>query len=138
MAPFLWDHFEFINQIFGDPTVRAIICKLFPRKDGVVFGVLKNVPFGLNNSSPHHVLVNRSDGTLAWCSIASGIQNPDVFRNDTLCQTYTLMKYLNIPIKGDRTQVQQAAVRMYFALLKHGPFYRKIMWYLNTHTLFYV
>lgn len=135
LADFSWLHYEFINQIFGDPAVRVIVAQLFAPCDSPW-------SFGVETSQSrygghHHILVDTHNGNI-WCSKKRGLQNDALRPHDTLCQTYTLMKYLGVPMVGDRKQVQLAAVAMYRNILRHRQFEEQLIAYLDTHIIFSV
>lgn len=127
------EHYTFINQIFGDATVRDIIATVFKNKkyDFLVEEVPEN---GLFERGYHHILVNKKkpDETL-YCSVAERHQVPLKNIHDTLCQTYSLLKYLNKPLDdifdNDRLSsrekmyfVHDRMIDMYKNLIKNKKF----------------
>ena len=116
-------HYTYINQIFGDATVRKIIEEEYPTT--WEFKVAKAGPeFG---NSFHHTVRDREDPQLIVCSGVDGVQDLNKNVNDTLCQSYSLMNFFEIPIqlseeKGKLKQIyhetnQMAMVKMYRDLL---------------------
>ena len=116
-------HYTYINQIFGDATVRKIIEEEYPTT--WEFKVAKAGPeFG---NSFHHTVRDREDPGLIICSGIDGVQDLTKNVNDTLCQSYSLMNFFEIPIqlseeKGKLKQIyhetnQRAMVQMYRDLL---------------------
>jgi hypothetical protein len=116
-------HYTYINQIFGDATVRKIIEEEYPTT--WEFKVAKAGPeFG---NSFHHTVKDREQPDLFICSGEDGVQDLHKNINDTLCQSYSLMNYFEIPIqlsedKGKLKQIyhetnQRAMVQMYRDLL---------------------
>ena len=116
-------HYTYINQIFGDATVRKIIEEEYPTT--WEFKVAKAGPeFG---NSFHHTVRDREDPQLIVCSGVDGVQDLNKNVNDTLCQSYSLMNYFEIPIqlseeKGKLKQIyhetnQKAMIQMYRDLL---------------------
>ena len=112
-------HYTYINQIFGDATVRQIIEEEYPT--AWEFKVEKAGPeFG---NSFHHTVIDREDPDLFVCSVMDEIQDLHKNLNDTLCQSYSLMNYFEIPIqasgkKGEQKEIaqeqnQMAMVQMY-------------------------
>jgi hypothetical protein len=116
-------HYTYINQIFGDATVRKIIEEEYPTT--WEFKVAKAGPeFG---NSFHHTVRDREQPDLFICSGEDGVQDLHKNVNDTLCQSYSLMNYFEIPIqlseeKGKLNQIyhetnQMAMIQMYRDLL---------------------
>jgi hypothetical protein len=116
-------HYTYINQIFGDAGVRQIIEEEYPTT--WEFKVAKAGPeFG---NSFHHTVRDREDPKLIICSGEDGVQDLNKNVNDTLCQSYSLMNFFEIPIqlsedKGKLKQIyhetnQRAMVQMYRDLL---------------------
>lgn len=131
-------HYTFINQIFGDLTVREDIQALYPN----AFMVLDVEPAGdgLEPGSMHHIiniLDERKAKIGTWCSIHGcnvprysdkpKLQDLEKDENDTLCQSYTLLKYLSPekPIPRGRKRVQLAMVNMYESLINNDAFLEK-------------
>lgn len=116
-------HYTYINQIFGDATVRQIIEEEYPTT--WEFKVAKAGPeFG---NSFHHTIIDREDPDLFVCSVMDEIQDLHKNVNDTLCQSYSLMNYFEIPIqasgkKGEQKEIaqeknQMAMIQMYRDIL---------------------
>jgi hypothetical protein len=116
-------HYTYINQIFGDASVRRIIEEEYPTT--WEFKVAKAGPeFG---NSFHHTVRDREDPQLIVCSGIDGVQDLNKNVNDTLCQSYSLMNFFEIPIqlseeKGKLKQIyhetnQKAMIQMYRDLL---------------------
>ena len=115
------EHYTYINQIFGDETVREIIKEMYVERDWDFAVEDANADFEYSN---HHVLVKKgkTGEDIKWCSVDEEYQNIHVNKNDTLCQSYTLMKYLNKPIARGMKQRQMDMVRMYRNILKKEYF----------------
>jgi hypothetical protein len=116
-------HYTYINQIFGDATVRQIIEEEYPTT--WEFKVAKAGPeFG---NSFHHTVRDREQPDLFVCSGVDGVQDLHKNVNDTLCQSYSLMNYFEIPIqlseeKGTLKKIyhetnQKAMAQMYRDIL---------------------
>ena len=105
-------HYTYINQVFGDGTVRQIIEEEYPTT--WEFNVAKSGPeFG---DSYHHTIKDR-DTKEVVCSVMDGDQDLDKDVNDTLCQSYSLMNYFEIPIPNDQKEKQMAMIQMYRDIL---------------------
>ena len=96
-------HTAFINQIFGDITVREIIKECFPKKG--FFTVEKGEGAFLHSS--HHVF-SPSKYAKKICSADNRYQNTDTDTNDTLCQSYSLMSYFEMNF--DKTPSDVASI----------------------------
>jgi len=155
---FSLDHFNYINQIFGDQTVRGIISNVFSnRKYG--FRIEKTIKDSAGNEISktyiddedddddydkeddenkiielHHILYkNDTNGTKKRkktitktldnvCSYANGHQDNTVNINDTLCQSYSLLTYFDIPIHPDQKQRQMDMIKLYRHILQNTKF----------------
>ena len=111
------EHYTYINQIFGDISVREIISEVFPSSSKYKFKAL--VGEGAFEGSYHHVLKR---GKKTICSVDAGHQNIDIDVNDTLCQSYSLLSYFNIEIPSDKKEKQIAMVKMYRTMLNNSKF----------------
>ena len=118
-------HYTYINQIFGDISVREIIKEIYPN-DKFNFVVLKaNVRDNFENHSLHHVLEYVKSGR-HLCSVQQKHQDLTKNLNDTLCQSYSLMNYFGIKISRVRRKKQEDMVRMYKTLLNNDDFVKKL------------
>lgn len=122
---FSYEHYTYINQIFGDATVREIITEMYAKRDWKFAVEKANADFEYSN---HHILEKKGkDGeTVKWCSVAEGFQNILINKNDTLCQSYTLMKYLNKPIVTNMKKRQMDMIKMYRNLIKREYFKEEV------------
>lgn len=120
-------HYSYINQIFGDQSVREIIQEVMKKKGTLL--VEKSGPEFEN--SFHHVFKPAKRNSMVVCSANERYQNIDVDENDTLCQSYSLMAYLQIPFdktpSADATVEQKhskhlAMIAMYRDILKNENF----------------
>jgi hypothetical protein len=118
-------HMSYINQIFGDQTVRIIIQEIFQNPGTLI--VEDGGPAFMDSN--HHVYVTEAGKKV--CSVEMGYQNLNVDINDTLCQSYSLMSYLNIPF--DKTSSitaspskkkarQMTMINMYRTILNNEQF----------------
>lgn len=112
-------HYTFINQIFGDMTVRSIISEVFPN-DKYYFDV-EEANDDFDNNSDHHIL-RRKTTNKSVCSVKQGYQNLLKNKNDTLCQSYSLMTYFGIKISPIRKKRQQDMCNMYRKILSNKEF----------------
>jgi hypothetical protein len=105
-------HFTYINQIFGDATVRQIIEEEYPTT--YEFAVEKT---GADfEHSFHHTVKDRGDDTII-CSVLDGYQDIYKNKNDTLCQSYSLLNYFDIDIPDNKKERQMAMIQMYRDIL---------------------
>jgi hypothetical protein len=121
-------HMSYINQIFGDQSVREIIQETYGFEGELV---VEDSPFMHTN---HHVYYDNRGKKL--CSVELGYQDNKIDINDTLCQSYSLMKYMNIPfdnqpsVKADvsmKYNKQIAMIQMYRMLLNNVELRDKII-----------
>ena len=116
------EHYTFINQVFGDLTVREVIEEMNPQIDWRF--EVEDADEAFENSN-HHVLIKtlKNGKIVKWCSVDEGLQNILVNKNDTLCQSYSLLKFFNKPLAiDDMKEIQSEMVRMYKELLKQRKF----------------
>ena len=123
LEKFSKEHFTYINQIFGDQTLREIISEIKPNNEFEFSIEATGEDF---EHSFHHVLVNKKS-KVHICSVDSGYQNLLVNKNDTLCQSYSLMTYFKKPINPDQKKRQLDMIAMYKKLLSN----KKIIAELN-------
>ena len=120
-------HYSYINYIFGDETVRSIIQEVM-EKPGKLIVESSGPEF---ENSFHHVFKAGRTKASIICSGKEGYQNIDIDENDTLCQSYSLMRYLQLPF--DTTPSEYATleqkrskhmemIAMYRDLLKNDKF----------------
>ena len=129
---FSFKHYTFINQIFGDETIREIISEIFPNNNyEFVIETIEddNEDF---EGGIHHVLYDvSSNSPEKWCSVDEKYQDMDINIHDTLCQSYTLLKYRNKSIvKGQKEdkqkQRQMTMVKMYREILDNSDFLNEL------------
>ena len=119
------DHYTYINQIFGDLTVRQIIKEIYAPRDWNFVAIPQTE--GRFRGSYHHVLEKKGKNgeIIQWCSVDEELQ-VDINENDTLCQSYTLLKYLNKPIDKNMKKRQMEMVKMYRNILKRDDFKKEL------------
>jgi len=118
-------HFTYINQIFGDETIRQIITEIFGNN------VNKHLKFMVEKTNAdfehsfHHVLFDKKKKNTI-CSVDNGFQNLNININDTLCQSYTLLTYFNKPINPSQKQRQMDMINMYREILSNERFIKEL------------
>jgi hypothetical protein len=131
LESFSKQHFTYINQIFGDQTIRQLISEVFPNK---------KYSFEIEETgeefehSFHHILFVNSKSTKKdkasipsiVCSVKNMQQNTNVNINDTLCQSYSLLTYFNIDIDPDQKQKQLDMIQLYRHILNNRTFIKKL------------
>ena len=62
------------------------------------------------------------------CSVAGKYQNIYINKNDTLCQSYTLLRYLgyNFNLKMTRKEIQSRMCQMYKKIIENGEDYENL------------
>jgi hypothetical protein len=130
-------HLTYINQIFGDLSVREIIAeKYYILQQQVneefninitntqpIYDFSKTTLMGRDGLTEHHLLT--TNGSIK-CSIEDNIQNIDVDINDTLCQSYSLLNYFHIPIATDKKERQMQMIKLYKVLLHNSEFIEEL------------
>ena len=121
-------HYTYINQIFGDITVREIIAEIFPNKK-YSFRV-EQAGEGFEQNTDHHILFDETNNkTICSTKIrCNGHICQDIRRdvNDTLCQSYSLLTYMNRKIKRGKKERQMEMIRMYREILDSPEFIKKL------------
>ena len=143
-------HMTYINQIFGDESIRDIIQEVFPMGGKLVIEPadenfeysVHHVYYADDDEEPDHELTLEEEEarpadfvTTKVCSVTNGYQDLEADENDTLCQSYSLMAFLevefdNTPSK-DATRAQKyekhkAMIKMYRDILDFPDFYWKL------------
>lgn len=121
-------HYTYINQIFGDVTVREIISEIFPNKR-YSFRV-ETAGEGFEQNTDHHILFDQIKNQII-CSTklkCNGHICQDIRRdiNDTLCQSYSLLTFMNKKIKRGKKERQMEMIKMYREILKSPKFIEKL------------
>jgi len=136
-------HYTFINQIFGDKGVREEIAKIWRTNIHKYKMDLDNLDedSGFDDENHHVIYLKDDEGKFSkekkWCS-AYGCEEPgeefppcyqDISRdiNDTLCQSYALLKYLGYTFprgtsRAARKQLQMNMVAMYRMIITNDQF----------------
>jgi hypothetical protein len=121
------EHYTYINQFFGDLTVRNMIQEVYPSKTYTMEAIPAGSEF---DSGEHHILKKRKG---LWCSVDTArIQDPRIHKNDTLCQSYTLLEYLDKPIaKGlsveSQKERQMEMISLYREILSKKELLKKFL-----------
>ena len=89
LKAFSMRHYYYINQLLGDLTLRAVIEEEFKSPGGWALAI---EPSGPEFEGSFHHYCTR--GATKWCSADEGIQVLRVHPHDTLCQSYSMMKYM--------------------------------------------
>jgi len=116
-------HYTYINQIFGDMGVREIISEVFPHKS-LDFRV-EEASDEFETGSDHHILYDKKKKK-SICSVVQGHQNMLKNKNDTLCQSYSLMTYFGKKISRVRKDRQRAMCRLYREMINTSEFTDKL------------
>jgi len=118
---FGWDHYTYINQIFGADPVRKILEEVYPNCE---YRLAKEPDI---NFGDHHFVENIKTGEKID-SMRSRLQHSRIDINDTLCQSYSAYFYINsnIPLTKDKKQKQLDMINMYRKLLRNKVFVEQI------------
>ena len=121
---FKWKHLTYINQFFGDTSVREIISEVYPNKC-LEFGV-EEAGEGFEANTDHHVLYDTKTKKKI-CSVDTlKIQNTNINKYDTLCQSYTLLIYFNRKMYKTHKARQMEMIKMYRDLLDNRTLIKNI------------
>jgi hypothetical protein len=126
LKEFSREHFTFINQIFGDRTIRAYIGEAYPESaQKYKFRVVKIGRLDHHTLTERRVVVDKPREGKRYttpqerieefeiCSYKNGDQNWDVDDNDMLCQSYSLLAFFEIHISTDKKEKQMQMIQMY-------------------------
>ena len=116
------EHYTYINQFFGDVTVRQIISETFPNEK-YDFEVKET---GEEFEDSHHHFIREKLTGDKICSVDNGYQNIDDDIHDTLCQSYSLLTYFEIPISEDKVQRQMDMIGLYKRILSNKRFIKNL------------
>lgn len=144
------NHFQtYINQVFGDETVREEVQKIMkPRSQWEIRGAMlpDTNAFASGDDSKHHILRKKANKDVIWCSVTvEEYQNTNINKNDTLCQSYTLLKlsgkldnYEALPENEENhIAIQKEMIKLYRRIINDKKFARLIdkdLEYVNTPT----
>lgn len=118
---FSFEHYTYINQIFGDESVREIISEVFPNPK---YKFDKEYWINDIEESNHHFL-REAETDDKICSFETGLQNMNKNKNDTLCQSYSLLTYFDIPIEVIQSEKQMQMIELYRKILDNKEFKEK-------------
>tara|TARA_Y100001935_G_C17277838_1_gene495723 strand:+ start:16 stop:933 length:918 start_codon:yes stop_codon:yes gene_type:complete len=139
----------YINQVFGDETVREEVQKILkPRSQ---WEIAEAIPaddnaFESGDDSMHHILRKKAKKDVIWCSDAINYQNTDINKNDTLCQSYTLLKlsgkldnYKALPENEENhIAIQKEMIKLYRRIIndkKFTKFIDKVLGYTEEYSV---
>jgi len=120
LKKFSHEHYTYINQIFGDQTVREIITEVFPSKKYEMSVDPGEGEFEGEGSFHHTLIDKKSKNTI--CSVENDDQVLKTNKNDTLCQSYSLLTFFNTPIKKDQKKKKMDMITMYRKILSNKEF----------------
>jgi hypothetical protein len=123
MKKFDLENMTYINQIFGDETVRGLIRELY-EPHAAKYEFVVEPGEGEFEGSFHHVLKDKTTDEII-CSVENGFQDMRVNKNDSLCQSYSLLTFFGKEIDPDQKQKQMDMIKMYRDLLKNHVFITK-------------
>jgi hypothetical protein len=124
-------HYSYINQIFGDETVREFIQKTIGKH---LKGLLVITPGARSGS--HHIFKLDGRKKEEVCSYNLGYQDEKIDINDTLCQSYSLMTYFRIPFDQTPARLstddqkrsrQMEMIKMYRWFLSNPKFVERFL-----------
>lgn len=127
----------YINQVFGDQTVRKAVQKILKPSIWEITGARRanDNDFSGDDDSMHHILIKKANPSVIWCSVESQeYQNTHINKNDTLCQSYTLLKlsgeldkYKPIPeSEENHIAIQKEMINLYRKIINNKSFVQAI------------
>lgn len=117
-------HYYYINQLLGDQTLRAVIMEEFPMGKNKLISEKGEGDFA--NSSHHLCMLAKNK---RWCSVNEGIQNLDIHSHDTLCQSYSVLRYFGGIGPSDKTltkKLQKKMANLWHKILENPTIMKQI------------
>jgi len=108
-------YYTYINQIFGDESVREIYMEVHPDPD-LVLQTEEDAVHG-----HHHFVYNLKMNQKICSKTTTPIIQDPAHKNDTLCQSYSLAYYIGI-----RSPTHDVLVDMYRNILRDTKFMKKV------------
>ena len=102
-------HYIYINALLGDITLRQIISEQFPNNK---WDLATEEGSGEFTDSFHHICKTKKGITQRWCSVDAGIQDLNIHGHDTLCQSYSVLYYMNGIKKTDKKLTRELQIKM--------------------------
>lgn len=143
LEEFSLEYFKYINIFFGNVAVRQIIkeTKSFKTKfnKNLDFVAEEVPPEGKFEGGIHHILQKK--GKTVFCSVNTNfVQDIEIHKNDTLCQSYTLLKFMEnkVPMGFDNKNIiqrQMKIIQMYRNIINNQEFSKKMTDFLNKYNI---
>lgn len=114
-------HMTYINQIFGDRTIRQLIQEAYPNK---YLQLRTEVADDRFEEGHHHYVFDKAKNRKICSVDTRGYQYQNIKKNkrDTLCQSYSLLFYFDKKIPKTHKGRQMEMVKLYRDLLKNRAF----------------
>ena len=123
LVDFSWHHFNYINQIFGHESVRKLIQKYYPCETYKLIVIVDE-----KNQGGDHIVVYDKKNNHIINSYTEGWQNVEKNKNDNLCQSYSLLVYLNKRFKHmTHKEIQRRMICMYRQIIRNDNIMKEIM-----------
>lgn len=110
-------HYYYINQLLGDQTLRDMIMEEFPHEENRL--VTEKGEGDFANSSHHFCILAKNN---KWCSVDEGIQNLNIHSHDTLCQSYSVLRYFGGIGPSDKEltkKLQMKMIKVWYTILEN-------------------
>lgn len=119
-------HYTYINQMFGDEAVREIIQEVYPNKYLELRSEMADDRF--DPDSMHHYVYDKAKNRKICSVDTRGYQYQNVHKNknDTLCQSYSLLFYFDKKIPKTNKGRHMEMVKMYRDLIGNKTLMKKI------------
>jgi hypothetical protein len=120
-------HYTWINQIFGDAEVQNIISNVYPEHAKIFKFKKESDPI----DGDHHYIENKKNHKKI-CSVKNKIQNTNIDKYDTLCQSYSLLTFFEKNIHRNKYTRQMDMIELYKnEILTNNEFLLKFKEYIE-------
>ena len=106
---FSYRHMNYIGQMLGDITTREVITDVYNKKTWTL-ATEHDDHYGAHHYCRRISPTKR--GATRWCSVDQGIQSIERNPTDVLCQSYSILKYMNEIKASDKKLTEELQMRM--------------------------
>ena len=108
---FSYRHMNYIGQMLGDITTREVITEVYDKKTWTL-ATEQDDHYGAHHFCRRINRTAKQGGDMRWCSVGEGIQCIDRNPTDVLCQSYSILKYMNEIKPSDKKLTKELQMRM--------------------------
>jgi len=124
-----WDHYNFLNQIFGCDKVRESIQSIYNIQN-YEFKTVYNEIF----RGDHHIVFDKQNNK-NLCSVELGYQNLKKNKNDTLCAFWSLLIMFEKKITKNQYTNQMKMIQLARSIIKNPDFIKSLIVLMNDYDL---